>query len=87
MEKLSEKAAAISGALTGAVLHLFFGLLVWTFPGPTAGMYGIMYYGMMQSFNPSFAFTGWIGSVVLGLVVGGIVGWLIAFFYNWGLSK
>lgn len=87
MEKLSEKAAAISGALTGAVLHIVFGALVWTMPMQTSGMYSMMYYGMMQQANPSFAFTGWIGSVVLGLIVGGVVGWLIAFFYNWGLSK
>ena len=87
MEKLSERAAAISGALTGGALHLVFGLLLWGMPGGMMGAWGMMYYGMMPLSNPSFAFTGWIGSIILGLIAGAIVGWLIAVFYNWGLKK
>lgn len=87
MEKLSEKAAAISGALTGGVLHVLFGLLVFVYPIGPRGMYGMMYYGMMQVQSPAFEFTAWLGSILLGVIVGAVVGYLIAVFYNWGLSK
>lgn len=87
MEKLSEKAAAIAGAVTGGVLHLLFGLLVWGTPGTMMGAYGMMYYGMMQFANPTFGWAGLIGSIILGAIVGAIVGYIIAASYNWGLKK
>lgn len=87
MEKLSEKAAAISGAVTGGILHVLFGLLVWGTPGSMMGAYNMMYYGMMPFSNPGFSFTGLIGSIVLGIIVGAIVGYVIAASYNWGLKK
>ncbi len=87
MDKLNEKAAAISGAITGAVLHVLFGLFIWTTPGMMTGAYGNMYYGMMRFSNPTFEFGGWIVSIILGLIVGAFVGWLIAVSYNWGLKK
>lgn len=85
--KLSEKAAAIAGAVTGGVLHLIFGMFVLGAPGGMMGAYGNMYYGMMQLGNPTFAFGRWIASIILGLIVGGFIGWLIAAAYNWGLKK
>ncbi|MEM4254746.1 MAG: hypothetical protein QXR53_00255 [Candidatus Norongarragalinales archaeon] len=86
MEKLSEKAAVVSGAITGAALHGIFGLLVLGTPAGMMGAYGSMYYGMMQFASPAFAIGAWVTSIVLGLIVGGFVGWLIAVSYNWGLK-
>ncbi len=86
MDKLNAKAATVSGAVTGAVMHALFGLLVFGMPGSMMGAYGSMYYGMMQFGAPAFAFGAWITSIVLGLVAGGFVGWLIAVSYNWGLK-
>ena len=87
MEKLNEKAAAISGAITGAVLHLLFGLLLWGTPGMMMGAYNMMYYGMMPFANPAFGWGSLLGSIVLGAIVGAIVGYIIAASYNWGLKK
>jgi len=87
MEKLNEKAAAVAGAITGAVLHGIFGLLVLGTPGGMMGAYGNMYYGMMQFNAPAFAAGAWATSIVLGLIAGGFVGWLIAVSYNWGLKS
>ncbi|MFA6329417.1 MAG: hypothetical protein WCX64_01885 [Candidatus Micrarchaeia archaeon] len=85
-QSLNEKAAAISGAVTGSVLHLIFGMMVLAAPGALMGSYQTMYYGMMQFGNPGFAFGGWIISAIMGAIAGGFVGWLIAVSYNWGLK-
>ena len=87
MEKLNEKAAAISGALTGGVLHVLFGLFVFGAPSMMTGAHGSMYYGMMQFGSPAFGFGGLVTSTALGLLVGAFVGWLIAVTYNWGLRQ
>lgn len=87
MEKLNEKAAAISGAITGVVLHVIFGALVFGASGTMMSAYRNMYYNMMQFNNPGFAFEGLVISIVLGAIVGGFVGWLVAVSYNWGLKN
>ncbi len=87
MDGLSEKAAAISGGVTGAVLHLILGLLVFGTPGTMMGAYATRYYGMMQLGYSGLAFVGWIVSILVGAVVGGFVGWLVAVSYNWGLKR
>lgn len=87
MDKLNEKAAAISGAVTGAVMHLIFGLFIVGMPGGMMGAYGSMYYGMMQLGSPIFSVGAWIVSIILGLIAGAFIGWLIAVSYNWGLKK
>jgi hypothetical protein len=86
-DKLNERAAAISGAVTGGVLHAVFGVLVLGMPGGMMGAYGSMYYGMMNISSPVFGFGSWITGTLLGGVVGAFVGWLIAASYNWGLKK
>ncbi len=85
--KLNEKAATISGALTGVVLHAGMGLFGWGASGMMAGAFGSRYYGMMQFGSPAFGFGGLFVGAALGLLVGGFVGWLIAVTYNWGLRQ
>ena len=85
--KLSEKAAAISGALTGVVLHAGMGMFGWGASGMMGGAFGSRYYGMMQFANPVYGFGGLFFGTLLGLIVGGFVGWLIAVTYNWGLRQ
>lgn len=87
MEKLSEKAAMISGAVTGGVLHVLFGLAFWASPGMVTGMNRMMWYGSTQYGAGAFSAYSLLGSIVLGIVVGGIVGYIIAVSYNWGLKK
>lgn len=87
MDQLNVKAAAISGAITGGLLHLLFGALVMGASGMMRGAYGMMYYGMMNFGNPLFSATGWLESIVLGAIGGAIVGTIIAASYNWGLKK
>lgn len=87
MEKLSEKAAMISGAATGGVLHVLFGLAFWASPGMVTGMHRMMWYNSMQYGAGEFSFYGLLGSIVLGIIVGGIIGYVIAASYNWGLGK
>ncbi len=87
MEKFSVKAAAISGALTGAVLHALAGLFLWASPGMMiSAMRNMMYYRFPENAF-AFNFYSFLGGIVGGLVIGAIVGYLIAVFYNWGLSK
>lgn len=87
LEKLNEKAAAIAGALTGAVLHALGGLFLWGMPGVGMGaMRAMMYYQFPENAF-AFSFTSFIGGILGGLIIGAIVGYLIAVFYNWGLKK
>lgn len=87
MNKLNEKAAIISGAVTGGVIHLLFGFLVIGTPGGMMGAYNMMYFGMAQFANPVFALSAWVVNIILGVIVGAFVGWLIAASYNWGLKQ
>ncbi|MDO8537600.1 MAG: DUF5676 family membrane protein [archaeon] len=87
MDGLNVKAAAIAGAVTGAVLHLLAGIVFAASPGMMSGMYSMMMYNSLQYGMGAFSITSLIGSIVLGAIVGAIVGWLIAVSYNWGLKK
>src|SRR3989344_5318438 len=69
LEKLSEKAAMISGAVTGGVLHVLFGLAFWASPGMITGMHRMMWYNSMQYGAGEFSFYGLLGSIVLGIIV------------------
>lgn len=74
--KISAKAATITGAVLGLICSLFAVVLV-------SGM-GMMYAGISMMGN-AFAYFGWI-SVLYGIVLGAISGFLIAVIYNWSLS-
>lgn len=87
MEKLSEKAAAIAGALTGGVLHLLAGLWLWGSPGSMTGMMRSMMFYQFPESMLAFSFNAWLLGIIGGLIIGAIVGYLIAVFYNWGLKK
>jgi hypothetical protein len=86
MEKLNEKAAAISGALLCGLMSLFSG--VFFLGGSMMGGYGGRYYGGMMGgyYNQPFGGIGLIFGIIAGLIIGAIVGYLAAAFYNWGLG-
>jgi len=87
MEKLNAKAAAMAGALTGAVLHGVGGLLLWGAPGMMTGVMRNMMYYQAPDTMWLFSWNAWIFGIIGGLVIGAVIGYLIAVFYNWGLQK
>lgn len=87
MEKLNEKAAAIAGAMTGGLMHALGGLFLWGMPMQSMGlMRSMMYYAFPENAF-AFSFSNFLFGIAGGLIIGAIVGYLIAVFYNWGLGK
>ncbi len=74
--QISAKAAAVTGAVLGFLCGLFSIGMV--------GMMGAPYAGMAMMGN-AYPILGWL-TAVYGLVIGAIVGGLIAIVYNWALS-
>lgn len=87
MESLNVKAAAIAGTVTGAVIHALAGAVYAASPGMMSGAYRMMMYDSVQYGMGAFSATNFVGSIVLGAIVGAVIGWLIAVSYNWGLKK
>ena len=84
-ERLDEKAAAIAGAVTTAVLHLLMGVLFMGMPGYGTGMYNTMMY---LPANPvQVGFTQILYGTIASLIIGAIIGLLVAVSYNWALKK
>ena len=74
--QISVKAAAITGAVLGFLCGLFSIGMV--------GMMGLPYAGMTMM-GGSYSVLGWL-TAIYGLVIGAVVGGLIAIVYNWALS-
>ncbi|HIH08880.1 MAG TPA: hypothetical protein HA237_05940 [Candidatus Diapherotrites archaeon] len=74
--QISAKAAAITGAVLGFLCGLFSIGMV--------GMMGLNYAGFTMM-GGAYSYLGWF-TAIYGLVIGAIVGGLIAIVYNWALS-
>ena len=74
--KINAKAATITGAILGFLCGLLATALIGTMGMSYAGM------SMMGNVYPIF---GWL-TAIYGLIVGAIIGVLIAIVYNWALS-
>ena len=84
-EKLDEKAAAIAGAVTTAVLHFLMGIFFFGMMGTGTGIYNMMMY---LPANPvQVGFTQILYGTIASLVIGAIIGLLVAVSYNWALKK
>jgi len=84
-EKLNEKAAAIAGAITTGVLHFLMGIFFFGIGGSGTGMYNMMMY---LPTNPiQIGFTQFIYGTIVALIIGAIIGLVVAVSYNWALKK
>jgi len=84
-EKLDEKAAAIAGAVTTAVLHLLMGVFFIGMPGYGTGMYNMMMYASAGGINVGT--TQLLFGTIASLIIGAIIGLVVAVSYNWALKK
>ena len=84
-EKLDEKAAAIAGAVTAAVMHLLMGVFFVGMGGTAIGMYNMMMY--MNGINYNAGTSQLVFGTIAALIAGAIVGLVIAVSYNWALKK
>ncbi len=83
MEKLSVKAATVSGAVASGVLHALFGLAYLGAPGMMRDTYSMMMYNSVQYGIGAFSATSWIGNIIAGAIFGAVLGYLVAVSYNW----
>lgn len=86
MDRLNEKAAAVSGALTAATLYAIAGLMFWGAPGSMMGVMRSMMYYQFSENTFLFSFSGWLFGIIGGMIIGAFMGILIAVFYNFGLG-
>jgi len=84
-ERLDEKAAAIAGAITTGVLHFVMGIFFFGMAGSGTGMYNMMMY---LPANPvQVGFTQILYGTIASLIIGAIIGLVVAVSYNWALKK
>ncbi|MEK6902570.1 MAG: hypothetical protein AABX02_03215 [archaeon] len=85
MDHLNIRAATIGGALAAGGSHFIFGI-IGMITGTTMSMYRLMMGGAMMS-GGDFGLSWIIMSTIVWAIIGGVIGYLVAFGYNWAMKK
>lgn len=72
----------LASAISFSIIWIVCSLLVWFFPEMMMSMAGDMLHADLSSIDWQLSFRGVLTGLVAWAVTAGVIGWLLAFFYN-----